>query len=161
MGKNRLFILIGCVWLGVIALTACAPADRPAPATDTPAALPDLAPLYMSYTLENSQCLEPGAALGVRLTVTNAGSAPTGAFTVRVNDEEQSVTAGLAAGDDVSLFFSSYAEPSQAEVDAAGMVAESDETNNILEMRLPVPTPPLPCTPTPSAHYLPSLFDPA
>lgn len=115
----------------------------------------------MNHTLENSQCLEPGAGLGVGLTVTNAGSASAPAFIVRVNGQEQSVDGGLAAGDTVSLFFSAYAEPSRAEVDAANVVVESNETDNILEMRLPVPTPPLPCTPTPSARYLPSLFHPA
>lgn len=160
MRRNRLAVLWGCICLGLLLLAACASDERaPTAGTDTPAALPDLKPLFMNHTLANSQCLEPGAPLGVRLTVTNAGSAPAGPFMVRVNGQEQPVDEGLAPGESANLFFTRYAEPSQAEVDIAGVVMESDEANNILQMRLPVPTPPLPCTPTPTAQYLSSLFN--
>ncbi|MCA9939380.1 MAG: hypothetical protein KC418_12095 [Anaerolineales bacterium] len=132
----------------------------PVVCTPQAAELPDLIPLSMAYSFENATCMEPGATMGVRLTLKNAGAVPAGPFVVTVNGVQQVVQDGLGSGESITIFVPGYADPSEVEVDSTALVEEVDETNNVLQMQLPVPTAPVPCTPTPSAHFLLSRFHP-
>jgi photosystem II stability/assembly factor-like uncharacterized protein len=110
-----------------------------------PPSLPDLTVSGMWIELQNPSCLNPGDALGVRLRVTNNGQGATGAFTVRVNDVDQTLN-GLGPGETTSMFFPSYNNPVTAIVDATNLVAESNENNNLVTQIVAVPTQPLPCS---------------
>ena len=114
---------------------------------------PDLTVSQMRIELQNTSCLEQGAALGTRVWVTNNGQAAAGSFTVTVGTAQQTVS-GLAAGETKNLFFAGYSNPVTATVDSGNAVAESNEQNNTRSETLPVPTAPLPCsgtgTPTPT-----------
>lgn len=113
-----------------------------------PQSLPDLAISSVRIELQNPTCLNSGDQLGVRLYITNNGQGPAGAFVLRINDAEQTVS-GLGAGQTLTVFYPSYTNPVTIMVDATNLVAESDENNNSFNQEVPVPTPPLPCiTPT-------------
>ena len=123
------------------------------PPTPTPLPhLPDLIVSSMRIELETGgDCDFASTALGVRVVVANGGNADAGPFAVEVNGEQQSVDAGLAQGDSLSLWFAGYLfGENTAIADAKLQVTESDEENNALTDFLAVPTLPLPCTPTPA-----------
>ncbi len=148
------------------------PSPQPtASATITLPPLPDLLIAYARIELESGGgCSDADAPLGVRIGVRNAGTASTGPFLVEVNGVSQTVMGGLAAGAELTLWFSGYIAGSEnrAVVDAGQQVTESDETNNTLAQMLPIPTPLPTCTatptgtravtltPTPSLTYTPS-----
>ena len=139
------------------------PTDTPTPttthsATPTPTGtpppgpLPDLTVLGMSIGYQNPGCLMPGDPFGLWVRVSNIGQAAATAFMVQVGDAQSPVD-GLGAGESVSVLMNAATMGGQltALVDSASQIAESDETNNSLTQYVPVPTQPLPCTPTPAA----------
>ena len=117
-----------------------------------PPNLPDLTVSNMRIELETGgDCDFTSTTLGVRVEIANVGNADAGPFAVEVNGEQQSVNAGLAQGESLSLWFAGYVSgENTAIVDSKFQVVESDEENNVLTAFIAVPTLPLPCTPTPA-----------
>jgi CARDB len=126
--------------------------------------LPDLVVSYMYVTFEaGNDCHWPGHPLGTRVWVQNKGSADAGAFDVALSVTTHSgqitVSSGLQAGQYTSVWFpfSGYiGNIYTATVDANSQVIESDENNNVLSTEVAVPTPPLTCTPAPTATATPA-----
>ncbi len=114
------------------------------PPSPVPQLLPDLTITGMSIRLQNPSCLMPGDLLGVSVDVKNLGQAAAGTFTVTVNGLQQ-VVETLGAGESLSLFFLSSANPVSATVDTSGAITESDESNNSRSEMVAVPTASLPC----------------
>ena len=86
-------------------------------------------------------------SLVTKICIKNQGSASAGPFVVQAGGLSWNVD-GLAAGQEHCL--ESEGSPSgQVVVDANNQVAESNEDNNM--MYVPLPTPPVLCTPTPPA----------
>lgn len=115
----------------------------------TPAALPDLLPTRMNIQLETGgACNYTSTGLGVKVVIQNIGAGDAGPFAVEVNGVRQDV-AGVAAGATAQLWFGGLVSAGEnvAVADAAGQVSESDEGNNRLAERLPIPTLPPTCTP--------------
>ena len=116
--------------------------------------LPDLVISSLGIELEvGDGCLAaPSAPLGVRAIVTNMGDADAGQFEIEVNGVRATIAGGLAAGADAERWFGGYRWPSPelAIVDALDEIAERNEDNNRLNVLLPIPTPPVTCTPSPS-----------
>ena len=164
LGSDRPFVVtavLGLVLVGVLAQCSPTRVTIPTAATDPttmppsgqPGPLPDLVPIWMKIDLETGQtCGYVSTDLGVRLVVRNSGDADAGAFAVELDGTRQSLT-GLAAGASLSLWFPGYGaqRESVAVVDVAAQVQESDESNNRLASRLPIPTLPPTCTPAPAA----------
>jgi hypothetical protein len=124
--------------------------------TDTPSPtpgnnlLPDLIISGMGYRLQDPSCLKPsGNVMGLSIGIRNQGQTAATSFMVEVNGAQQPVS-GLGAGETVGLFFPGEGNPVTAIVDATSMVSESDESNNARTEMVPIPTPPLPCTETPT-----------
>ena len=143
----------------IIPTVTLTPSITPSPTfTRTPTAInrPDLVITDMRIQLQNTNCLQPGDPLGVRVWIVNNGQSTASTFVVKVNGVKQSVN-GLGAGDAKSLFFAGYSNPVTAIVDATGVIAESNENNNSVTQNVPVPTPPLPCTVTPTATQTPTV----
>ncbi len=126
--------------------------------TDTPApgALPDLAPGWLRIELSNPSCLRYGDGLGGRIQILNNGSAAASSFVVRFGESEQTVP-GLGPGESTVLFFPNYMYTMGSVttiVDATGLVAESNETNNTRTDTPAIPTAPLPCPESPTPGVL-------
>ncbi len=117
-----------------------------------PATLPDLAISHVRIELETGgSCNYASTQLGARVGIANNGHADAGPFVVEVNGVQQTVSAGLAAGQMASLWFAGYASgENSVSVDVILQVEESDETNNTLSQMLPIPTLPPTCTPPPA-----------
>ena len=79
----------------------------------------------------------------------NNGPVAADTFVVNVNGVTHTVN-GLAANTNADVFFAGLSNPVTATVDSTGLVSESNEGNNTLSQMVPVPTAPLPCTPTPT-----------
>ncbi len=129
--------------------TPAVPAPTPTAAGD----LPDLVARWMNIQIETgAACDYTSTALGVRIIVANDGRGDAGAFAVDVNRQRQEL-AGLAAGARADLWFGGFVNDGEnvAVVDVAHQVPESDENNNRLAQRLPVPTLPPTCTPPPAS----------
>ena len=110
---------------------------------------PDLTVTEMGIELETGGDCNFTPTLGVRVVVKNIGLYSAGPFVVDVNGSQQTVASGLAANATVSLWFSGYVYgKNTAFADATLLVTESNETNNTLSQIPPIPTLPLPCTPT-------------
>jgi uncharacterized repeat protein (TIGR01451 family) len=138
--------------------TATSTLTPPPTGTSTVATvLPDLVIGQVVIELQSgSSCTLAGQPLGIRLQVSNTGSASAGSFVVNVNGATQNV-AGLNVGQSTSLFFSGYQNGNNTiVVDALNQVAETREDNNSLTTQLPVPTPPATCTPTPTITVTPT-----
>lgn len=115
--------------------------------------LPDLTIVWMNIQIETGgECNYASTELGVRVIVANTGRGDAGVVTVEVNGQRQSL-GGLAAGARSELWFAGYvaADENVASIDPDAVVPEADETNNRLAERLPIPTLPPTCTPTPAA----------
>ncbi len=149
-----------------LAETSAPSATPTASATPGPD-LPDLVPLTMWIEFESgSSCDWQNSRFGMRVVVANRGPADAGPFVVDLNEGQARETApGLAAGSETRLFLYGYLawEVNVLVVDAEDEVAESDEGNNTLALRVPIPTAPVTCTPTPSPTpgLLPRVYLPA
>ncbi len=100
------------IYRGFIALT-------PSPTPTGP--LPDLTITYMKIELETgNSCQYNSTVLGARAWFKNIGTADAGPFVVDVNGAQQTVTNGLTAGQETSLWFpiSFYGSPVTAVVDS-------------------------------------------
>lgn len=117
-------------------------------------ALPDLTITQLRIEYQNSTCVAPGDTLGLRVWVTNSGQAAAASFNVKVGDAQQTVN-GLVAGETKAVFFAPYSSQTGTSVtvvvDPNGAITESNEQNNSRSEQVPVPTQPLPCSPTPTA----------
>ncbi len=130
----------------------CTPTcDTPVAVALTKGPLPDLTIVSMRIELETGGgCAFASTTLGLRIEFRNVGAAAGGPFVVDVDGAQQTVGSGLAAGASGSLWFSGhqFATETVAAIDATSLVVESDESNNTHTKILPVPTPPVTCTPT-------------
>lgn len=123
------------------------------PPTAAPANLPDLTIGGFYIDTQNPvSCLPAGGlALGLKVEVRNITLAPAGPFRVVVNNSGFDVTTGLQGGRSITLFFPSYQTGNNSvKVDANNNVQEMNENNNEYVAPLPIPTPPIPCTPAPN-----------
>jgi hypothetical protein len=126
----------------------------PIPVGETAAPLPDLTVKYVQITLETgADCNYTSTKLGTRVVVENIGAADAGPFAVEVNGVQQTVEAGLAAGQTASLWFEGYAfgGETRVSIDPASQVTESNKANNSVSQMVPIPTLPPTCTPPPAA----------
>jgi hypothetical protein len=126
----------------------------PTSTDEPPTSLPDLVVRYVKIELETGGgCDFTSTQLGTTVIVENVGGRDAGPFVVEVNGSQQSVEAGLAAGQTVSLWFEGYASGGETQVivDAASQVVESDEGNNTFAQMVPIPTLPATCTPPPAS----------
>ncbi len=121
------------------------------PAPPAPVYLPDLTITGMHIELKNTSCFDPADTMGVRIWIKNNGNTIAPAFSVSVNNVEQTTPSWLGIGETTILFFPGYGNPVTTIVDPANAIQESDETNNIRSEMVPVPTAPLPCVITPAA----------
>jgi hypothetical protein len=162
---NALFLL-------VFAIVACTPrplspvipsvSEVPTPATlafptsaSEPSSQPDLTIKLMYLEMEGRQgnCVNAYSRYGIRVLIENTGSANAGPFVVDLNSIRQKVENGLMAGQSIVLFFVGTTPSGNygAIVDVTNQIIESREDNNTLSYIAPTPTPPLVCTPTPTA----------
>jgi hypothetical protein len=132
-------------WLDVTETPSPTPTQTPSPVNN----LPDLKIVAIHYELQNSSCLQAGDVFGVRVWIKNQGQGAAGSFMVQMNEAQLPVN-GLGTGETTVLFFPGDRNPVTAVIDPTSMVVESDETNNSYAGMLPIPTPPLPCTVTPT-----------
>lgn len=109
--------------------------------------LADLAIDMVRIELQNISCLSPGNPLGVRVFFDNIGQVASGSFVVNVNGATQT-SSGLPPNGGQALFFPGITNPVTVTLDSTGLVTESNEANNMFTGMVPVPTAPLPCTPT-------------
>jgi subtilase family serine protease len=127
--------------------------------TIDPLTSPDLVidSMYMEMEGRTGSCVMEYTAYEIRVLVRNAGDAAAGSFAVQLNSTEQTVTAGLAAGQSVELHFSGAVMGSQysAQIDPANQIAERDESNNTRTFTAPMPTAPVLCTPNPTTFTQP------
>lgn len=149
-----------------LALGACLPVAGPpsgsATATITPT--PGLADLVMqaaSFDMQgcpraSCHCVTEYGPLVLHLCIANEGDGAAGPFAIAVNGAAQARSDGVAARA-TSCIEAGPAEDFRAGsvtvmLDSRDEVAERDETNNAWDSSypLPVPTPPLLCTATPS-----------
>jgi hypothetical protein len=129
------------------------PKSTSAPAGSDGGLLPDLAIKGIKIELETGgSCDYSSTQLGIRLLVENVGDADAGSFVVDVNGVQQVIDTGLAAGKSISLWFQGYRRDGDNRImlDSALEIGESDEGNNAVSQRLPIPTLPPPCTPAPA-----------
>lgn len=123
------------------------------PSTGDEGPLPDLVVSSMKIELQTGgACDFTSTELGVRVWAQNVGAADAGLFVVELNGAQQTVSAGLPAGQTISLWFPGYvmAGDNTATVDVNNNVYEGNEENNTAAQMLPVPTLPPTCTPPPS-----------
>ncbi len=115
---------------------------------------PDLTVKSLRIELETGpSCAFTSQKLGVTVVVSNVGSADAGPFVVAVNGDAETVSPGLARGSSTTLWFNGFrVGQNTALVDAAFQVVELNEDNNARVEFPPVPTLPLPCTPTPDPN---------
>ncbi len=129
------------------------PAPVTVPRSDPNETLPDLAMKSIKIELETGgACDYASTQLGVAVVVENMGDADAGEFVVEVNGTRQTVSAGLAPKETVSLWFEGYGQDGEnwVIIDTAFQVEESRKDNNMISQRLPVPTLPPACTPSPT-----------
>lgn len=98
-------------------------------------------------------CVNAYSRYGIRVLIENTGSANAGPFVVDLNSTRRKVDNGLMAGQTIVLFFAGTTQSGNYEaiVDVTNQVIESREDNNTFSYIAPTPTPPLLCTPTPTA----------
>ncbi len=116
--------------------------------TPLPGNLPDLA-IYSIVTAPQGWTggCTTNYNFGINVTVINNGPVAAGPFVVDVSGLQQTVTAGLAAGARVTLWFAKTGSVTVT-VDINNQVAESNENNNTATYISITTTPPVTCTPT-------------
>jgi hypothetical protein len=121
--------------------------------------LPDLVVGMVRIELESGgRCDYTSTNLGTRVWIRNIGNADAGPFKVEVNGSEGSI-AGLAADAVTDLWFAGYhwGTTTHAYADSAFEVAEISEDNNGFDEMVPIPTLPVPCTPTSTPTPTPTV----
>jgi hypothetical protein len=121
--------------------------------TPIPGSLPDLTVLSIvefAYTdptsTPNAQGCWPSGPygrIGLRVSIQNIGAADAGAFILDLNGLQKSIS-GLAASQTLAVDFTGMmlTRTRTATADITGLVAESDETNNVYTLALSAATPP-------------------
>lgn len=125
-----------------------------------PQPLPDLAVDYVYLNMRgyDGSCVTRYDVLVMMACIRNQGLGDAGPFRIAVDESDGGRFPGLEKGGRVCLEtipWGSGFEPVQVVVDSAGEVAESDEDNNVWEGMIPIPTPPVLCTPTPTPGATP------
>ena len=141
-----LFLLAGSIY-GCLPVTKpeTPPAASPAVAASPTAGQPDL--VITNITLESDSsdpCEQSKDHLFVSVRVHNQGEADSGAFIVSINNTWQNVSAGLNAGQSLTLWFSGYQEEITVQIDPSSQVMESREGNNLVTQHFALGT--LPAT---------------
>lgn len=158
---SKAFILSVLVFF----LSACSLADNLLPPTitvpptisptETISSLPDLVIKSLAIEPESGNlCDQPASPLGIRILIENAGNAATGPFFVEVNQVQQYINHGLAAGESQALWFQGFNEDNTIMIDPTGSVVESNENNNQITRKLEVPVVPPDCQPKPTPLLL-------
>jgi WD40 repeat protein len=123
--------------------------------THTISSLPDLAIKSLAIEPEEGNlCDDPSASLGIRIQIENLGNAATGPFFVVVNNVQQYIENGLAAGESRTLWFKGFADENKITIDPTGSVIESDKKNNQVTRKLEVPVLSPDCQPKPTPLLL-------
>ena len=108
----------------------------------------------MHLEMEGNQgnCVEAYARYGISVLVENIGLARTGPFIVDLNNTQQQVDDGLAAGQHIQLHFTGTSPSGryEAAADSTNQIVEREENNNTLTFLVPTPTSLLLCTSTPT-----------
>jgi len=120
--------------------------------TDTRRLLPDLTIRGVTVLSDSpTGCPSADETLRMIVQVENVGEAPAGQFVVKLDNDQQLVHNGLAAGQILALTFPGYNSFPQVRVDVTSLVVERDESNNQYFRGLELPTPAMACafTPTP------------
>ncbi len=116
------------------------------------ASLPDLIIKYMYLEMEGRRgnCIESYTPYEIRVLVENIGLGSSGPFVVDLNSTRQQEVEGLAAGQQIGLYFEGTTPSGryEATADSMNQVGERQEDNNTLAFVAPTPTPPLLCTAT-------------
>jgi subtilase family serine protease len=109
--------------------------------------------MYLEMEGRQGNCVNTYSRYGIRVQIENTGLANAGPFGVELNSIRQNVDDGLMAGQSLVLFFAGTTPSGNYEaiVDVTNQIIESREDNNTLSYIAPTPTPPLLCTPTPTA----------
>jgi len=113
--------------------------------------MPDL--VIRSVTVLNDSpdgCPIPDQKPRTIVQIENIGNAPAGQFVVKLNNSQQLVHNGLAAGDTLAISFPGYDSFPLIAVDASSLVVEFNETNNSYYRGLALPTPDPACASTPT-----------
>jgi hypothetical protein len=177
LGQPHIVMVVGPL-LGPeasIGSDAAAPATLPAASTSlprrvylplvghawgAPASLPDLSVDYVYINMRgyHGGCVTEYDALMIVACIRNRGAAAVGPFWVTVNGIDAARLTGLPAGARTcveTIELDRVFDPVTVEVDRANEVAESDESNNVWQGMVPIPTPPVICaftmTPSPTA----------
>src|SRR5690554_471413 len=161
--KRSLFILFLSVT--VLLLTACEFSGNwlpPTPSPTAPAApspsprpLPDLVITEIGIGYRDpTGCPAPGETMGLRIWIENQGQAPADPFIVEVNDELHPVQDILMPGESISLWFSGFRDENHVRIDSTSLIEESNEQNNQMTRRLPIPTLPVACLPEPTPELI-------
>ena len=141
------------------------PVSTPSPPQLKTSPLPDLVvtfvndPVPLSGTSE-TDCVDfsKGIHYGIKVGIKNVGQARAGPFKVTINGLSQMITAGLEAGQEISLIFPHGSK--RVVVDQTSLVEENKEDNNeVTWLSNVTPSPPPTCTlmPSPTATATPSL----
>ena len=125
-----------------------------------PQPLPDLAVGYAYLNMRgyNGGCVTKYDDLVMMACIRNQGLGDAGPFRIAVDGLDGGRFPGIEKGGRVCLETIPWGggfAPVEVVVDSAGEVAESDEDNNVWEGMIPVPTPPILCTATPTRGVLP------
>lgn len=126
------------------------PTQTPTPTTAAQRPLPDLTIRNVKIELETGgDCDYTSTSLGLTVVAENIGDADAGPFVVDGSGCQQTVEAGLAAGQTIRLWFGEcgYRGEHTIVVDVLSQVEESDEENNFFTGLVPIPTLPPTCTP--------------
>jgi len=116
--------------------------------TQVVASLPDLVPGSIGITVQDPGDCTQRDRLGMDVSVANRGKGPAPSFHVTLNARIVNFP-GVAVGDSVSQWVEGHFPgiPVVFAVDPENAVPESDETNNVRTLQVPIPTPISPCTP--------------
>jgi WD40 repeat protein len=166
MNHRRIHQLIFLIIFDILLITSCSidgifseTAQKPTntdPPTNTVRLLPDLEIVEISTEMDTEKiCDSNQDRIRIQVTIKNTGKAESGGFSVRVNDNEQTVKNKLAVGAQTSLWFPGD-ESASVKIDISDEVDESDENNNSIVQDFEIPVHPSRCfqTPTPQLSIL-------
>ncbi|MCU0497775.1 MAG: hypothetical protein MUF87_10520 [Anaerolineae bacterium] len=128
---------------------------------------PDLVVNFVKFTLDPTQsCFTAGMPLGTQVIILNQGTAPlldTDQFEIAVTLNNQTVTRAvngpIAVSDTLSVWMDDTGtsfSPISVTVDSSNRITESNESNNTWQGQLPIPTPYVACTVTPTPTLTPT-----
>jgi len=121
----------------------------------TPKTLPDLIITDAILVIEQSDICDPqNSQIWIQVLVNNYGEIDAGPFLVRMNDEQQVVSGGLQADQQMILRFSGFSPQVTVLVDPSSTIDESDETNNQVLFNFDLPTIAPECIVTPSPEII-------